>query len=224
MHGPDCTLAAVPTRHGPQCNYGRYSALVSHLSQSSSPSHSRAQTPFYPRTPACYETHTALHYIHTGRRGCMPTHADRHLPHTQRPHTRCSPHTWSLTHTPCLTPIRHTTHTHGALTRGVSLTPRASLPHGCSHTRAVPCARGSSHPPCFAHACRFRLRCPFNTRRAGKHILRLTRDHTTHTRGRFHTRGFFYTRGLTHTFHHTHRDHTRNHTHRDTHAGDSCHI
>ena len=60
----------------------------------------------------------------------MLPHADRHLPFTQRPHTRCS-HTRSLSLTPCLS------HTHtlltpvGALTRGVSFTHRAS------HTRAV---------------------------------------------------------------------------------------
>jgi len=68
----------------------------------------------------------------------MLMHSDRHLPYTQRPHTRCLPYTRPLTHS-CLTHTHHTTHTRGALTRGVSLTHRALLPHGCSHTRAVSC-------------------------------------------------------------------------------------
>ena len=185
MHGTDHPHAAVQTRHSPNCNYRRYPALVSQSSQSPSPCD--------PRTPACHDAQTALHYTHThpGRRGCMLTHAHRHLPYTQRPHTRCySPNTRSLTHS-C------PTHTRGG-----------------THLRCL------THTPCLAHACRFRLRCPFHTRRAGKHALRHTRKHTTHTRGFTRT----CTRGLIHTFHHTHRD-TRNHTHRDhTHAGDSRHL
>ena len=200
MHGTDHPLAAVQTRHGSNCNYRRYSAFVPPLSQSSSPFHSRTQT------PACHETRTP-HYtrIHPGRRGCMLTHSDRHLPCIQRPHTRCFSHTWPLTHSPCLTHTRHTTHTRGG-----------------THPRCL------THTGGFAHVCRFFrtrslfcLRCPFHTRPAGKHALRHTRDYTTRTRGRFHTRGlthtrgFFHTRGLTHTFHHTHRD---------AHAGDSRHL
>jgi len=96
----------------------------------------------------------------------MLVHAHRHLPCTQRPHTRCySPNTRSLTHTPCLTHTHHTTHTRGG-----------------THPRCL------THTPCLTHACRFRLRCPFNTRRAAKHVLRLTRDHTTHTWGLTRTR------------------------------------
>ena len=93
----------------------------------------------------------------------MLVHAHRHLPCTQRPHTRCySPNTRSLTHTPCLTHTHHTTHTRGG-----------------THPRCF------THTPCLTHACRFRLRCPFNTRRAGKHVPRLTRDHTTHTQSAY---------------------------------------
>ena len=68
----------------------------------------------------------------------MLTHAHRHLPCTQRPHTRRFPHTPSLTPTPCLTHIHHTTHTRGG-----------------THPRCL------SHTPCltptrlFAYACRF---------------------------------------------------------------------
>ena len=204
MHGTDHPHAAVQTRDGPNCNYRRYPAFVSPLSQSSSP--------FNPRTPACHDAQTALHqiHIHPGRRGCMLVHAHRHLPCIQRPHTRCySPNTRSLTHSSCLTHTHHTTHTRGG-----------------THPRCL------IHTPCltptrlFAHTCRllrargfFPLRCPFHTRCAGTHALRHTCDHTTHMRGLIHTRG------LTHTFHHTHRDHTRNHTHLDhTHAGDSRHL
>ena len=150
----------------------------------------------------------------------MLTHADRHLPCTQRPHTRCISYIRSLTHSSCLTHTHHTTHTCGG-----------THPQCLTHTEG------------FAHACRswrtrglFRLQCPFHTRRAGKHALRHTRDYTTRTRGLFHTRGRTHTRGssqtmpfpramraLQHAFrhacvhtrrHHTHRDHTRNHTHR----------
>jgi len=181
LHGTDHPHAAVQTRDGPECNYRRYPAFVSPQSQSPSPFHSRTQA------PACHETQTA-HYIHTGRRGCMLVHAHRHLPCAQRPHTRCPPHTRSLTHS-CLTLTHHTTHT-----------------------------RGITHPRClihmwgFAHTCRFlrargfsHLRCPFHTRRAGKHARRPTRQHTTRTRGLTrirgltHTRGRFHTRGLSHT-------------------------
>ena len=126
----------------------------------------------------------------------MLVHAHRHLPCTQRPHTRChSPNTRSLTHS-CLTHTHHTTHTRGG-----------------THPRCL------THTGGFAHTCRlpralgfFPLRCPFHTRRAGKHALRHTRQHTTHTRGFFRTRGFCRIRGRTH-----------NHTHRDTHTGDSRH-
>ena len=109
----------------------------------------------------------------------MLPHGDRHLPCVQRPHTRCHSHTRSLTHS-CLTHT-HTTHT-----------------------------RGGTHPRClihtgeFAHTCRFPrargffpLRCPFHTRRAGKHALRHTRDHTTRTRGLIRTQGLIHSRGLT---------------------------
>ena len=224
MHGTDHPYAAVQTRDGPNYNYCRYPAFVSPQSQS--------QSPRSPRTPACHDAQTALHYIyihtHTGRRGRMLTHGDRHLPCVQRPHTRClSPHPRSLTHSPCLTHTHHTTHTRGG-----------------THPRCL------IHAPCFAHACRisrtrglFRLRCPFYTWRAGKHAFRHTRNHPTCTRGLTHTRGRFHTRGLSHTTpltrsmrasqhascharahtpqHHTHRDHTRNHTHGDTHPGDN---
>ena len=188
MHGTDRTLAAVPTRHGPQCNYGRYSAFVPQLSQSPSSFHTRAQTPFYPRTPACYDAYIPHQLTHTGRRGCMLMHAHRHLPCTQRPHTRCLPCTRSLTHSSCLPHTHHTTHTRGG-----------------THPRCF------THTPCltptrlFAHACRFwRTRasthtwCSIQTRSAGKHALRHTRDHTTHTRGLFHTRGLTHTQGLIH--------------------------
>ena len=175
MHGTDHPYAAVQTRDGPECNYRRYPAFVSPQSQSPSPCDSRTHT------PACRETQTA-HYIHTGRRGCMLTHADRHLPFIQRPHTRChSPNTWSLSLTLCLTHTHHTNYT-----------------------------RGGTHPRClfhtggFAHTCRlprargfFPLRCPFHTRRAGKHALRHARNHTTRTRGLIRVRGFFHTRGRT---------------------------
>ena len=172
MHSTDHPHAAVQIRDGPNRNYRRYPAFVSPQSQSPSPFDSRTHT------PACHETHSALNYFptHTGRRGCMLTHGDRHLPFTQRPHTRClPPHTRSLTHS-CLT-----------------------------HTRGGTHPRFFARTPCLAHTCRFRLRCPFNTRRAGKHALRHAHKHTTRTRGFFHTRGFihtrrlFYTRGRTHT-------------------------
>ena len=132
MHGTDRPLAAVQTRHGPNCNYRRYPAFVSPLSQSSSP--------LGPRTPACHNAQTALHqtHIHPGRRGCMLTHAHRHLPYIQRPHTCCLPHTRSLTHPSCLTHTHHSTHTRGGPHRG------ASLPPGCSHTRAVSAAHAAS--------------------------------------------------------------------------------
>ena len=185
MHGTDHPYAAVQTRDGPNCNYRRYPAFVSPLSQSSSP--------FDPRTPACHDAQTALHYIHTHtrRRSRMLTHGDGHLPFTQRPHTCCySPNTRSLTHSSCLTHTHHTTHTR----RG-------------THPRCL------THTPCLAHVCRFRLRCPFNTRHAGKHAFWHTRDHTTHTRGFIHTQGRFRT-----------HPYTRNHTHRDTHTGDSRHL
>ena len=99
LHSTDHPHAAVQTRDGPNCNYRRYPAFVPPLSQSSSPFDSRTHT------PSCHETHSAFHYtpIHPGRRGCMLVHGDRHLPSTQRPHTRChSPNTRSLTHS-CLT-------------------------------------------------------------------------------------------------------------------------
>ena len=213
MHGMDHPYAAVQTRDGPNRNYRRYPASVSPQSQSSSP--------FSPHAPACHDAQTALHHIHTGRRGCMLTHSDRHLPYTQRPYTHCySPNTLSLTHTSCLTHTHHTTHTRGG-----------------THPRCF------IYTPCLAHACRFRLRCPFNTRRAGKHALRHTRKPTTHTRGLTRTRGLIQTRGRTHTrgsshttpftramralqhaFRHA-RVHTpRHHTHRDIHAGDSRHL
>ena len=155
MHGTDRALAAVPTRPGPQCNYGRYPACVSQLSQSPSPFDTRAQT------AACHETHTALHYIHTGRRGCMLTHARRHLPHTQRPHTRCFSHTRSLIHT---VPHSHTAvrtrvpfpshtwfHSHTVL--------RARVPFP-SHTPYHSHTQG--HSPAVSHSYRgVRTRMPF---------------------------------------------------------------
>ena len=222
MHSTDHQLATVQTRDGPNYNYRRYPALISQPSQSSSPCDSRTHT------SACHETQTA-HYIHTGRRGRMLVHGDRHLPCIQRPHTRCvSPHTRSLTHTLCLIHTHHTTHT-----------------------------RGGTHPRClihtggFAHTCRlphergfFPLQCPFHTRRAGKHAHRHTRYHTTRTRGFTHTRGLTHNRGLIHTRGRTHTrgsshttpftramrvsqhafKHTRVHTHRDIHSGDSRYL
>ena len=88
----------------------------------------------------------------------MLVHADRHLPCAQRPHTRCHSHiTRSVTH-PCLIHTYYTTHTHGG-----------------THPRCF------NHTGGFAHRCRFPrargffpLRCPFNTRRAGKHARRHT--------------------------------------------------
>ena len=92
----------------------------------------------------------------------------------------------SYIHTTLLTPT-------GALTRGVSFAHRASHIHGGTNPRCLAHAWG------FAHTCRFprargffRLRCPFHTRRAGKHARRHIRNHTTRTRGL--TRN--YTRGL----------------------------
>ena len=133
----------------------------------------------------------------------MLTHAHRHLPYTQRPHTRCLPHTRPLTHSCRFPRTHHTIHTRGALTRGVSFTHRASLPHGRSHTRAVsgahvvPLTRGFIHTDRFTHTHGlFHTRCPFLTRRAGKHALRHTRHHPTRTRGLTHGR----TRGLSYTW------------------------
>ena len=98
------------------------------------------------------------------------------LPRVQRPHTHGHSHTRSVTHT-CLI------HTH---TRGGT------------HPRCF------THPWGFTHTCRFsrargfsQLRCPFHTRRAGKHARRHTCDHTTRTLGLILTRGFFLTRGHT---------------------------
>ena len=68
----------------------------------------------------------------------MLVHAHRHLPYTQLPHTRCySPKTRSLTHS-CPTHTHHSTHPRGGPHRG------ASLPHGCSHTRAISAAHAAS--------------------------------------------------------------------------------
>ena len=116
MHGPDLALAAVPTRHGPQCNYSRYSAFVLCLPPSSSP--------FNPRTPACYDAQTPLHHIHTGRRGTcsrMPTVIS--LTHSD------------LTHAVSLTLGR-------SLTRAVSLAHAASSTRGAPFTHGV---LGSTH-------------------------------------------------------------------------------
>ena len=156
MHGPNRTLAAVPTRRGPQCNYSRYSAFV-HLSPSS-PSHSPAQAPFHTCTPVCHETHTRRHYTHPGRRGCMLAHAHRHLPYIQRPHTRCFSHTRGFSYTRGFTHARHDTHamrafsTHFAalvnthtrtITLGIRTTtrgPGASIPpsSACTHSQHSP--------------------------------------------------------------------------------------
>ena len=169
MHGPNLALAAVQTRHGPHCSYGRYSAFVP-LSSSS---------PFDPRTPACHDAHTPRHHTHPGRHGCMLT-------------------VISLTYSD--------------LTHAVFLTFGRSLTHGCSHTRAVSFTRtiplthaGGTHPRCFTHAYNFtrtrglfHSRCPFHTRRAGKHASWHTRDHTTHTGSPPHTGS------LSHTFLHSH--------------------
>ena len=95
QHGPNLALAAVQTRRGSQNSYGRYSALVP-LSPSSSP--------LNPRTPACYDAYTPRHDTHTRTCGCVLPHADRHLPYTQRPHTRC------LSHIPCFTHSCRFTH------------------------------------------------------------------------------------------------------------------
>ena len=106
-HSTDHPFATVQTRAGPDHNYRRYPAFVPPQSQSQS------QSPFTPHAPACDDAQTALNtQTHTGRRGYMLVHADRHLPCAQRPHTRCHSHTRSLTHT-CLTHTHHTSHTRG---------------------------------------------------------------------------------------------------------------
>ena len=115
----------------------------------------------------------------------MLTHGDRHLPCVQRPHTCCHSPTRSLSLTPCLTHTYHTTHTRGGTH------PRCLIPTGgFAHTCRLPRARGF-----------FPLRCPFHTRRAGKHARRHTRNHPTRTRGLIRTRGRTrgFTRGLSHT-------------------------
>ena len=118
-----------------------------------------------------------------------------------------------------------------------NIRPKVSVTHTHTHTHHSIHTCGSTHPRClthtggYAHACRFwrtrgpfRLRCPFHTRRAGKHALRHTRKHTTHTRGLFHTRGRTHTRGSSQTtpvpramraLQHAFR-HARVHTHVDT--------
>ena len=84
------------------------------------------------------DSHTTT--LLTGRRGCMLTHAHRHLPYTQRPHTRCSPHTRSLTHSCRLTHTHHTIHTR-----------KGTHPRCLIHTRLLADAcrfwrtRGSTH-------------------------------------------------------------------------------
>ena len=97
-HGTDYPFTTVQTRAGPDSNYCHYPAFVPPLSQSPSP--------LTPHAPACHDAHTAFNYIHihshSGRRGRMLTHGDRHLPCVQRPHTH-GPHTRSVIHTPCLT-------------------------------------------------------------------------------------------------------------------------
>ena len=170
MHSPNRALAAVPTRHDPHCSYGRYSALVPQLSQSSTPPHSRAQTPFYTRTPVCHETHTPRHYIHTGRRGCMFAHAHRHLPHTQRPHTRCLSHTWSLTHSCRFPRTHHTAHT-----------------------------RGGTHPWCFTYTHRLFTHTRGAGKHAPRHTRDHTARTRGlfQTRGFFRTRGRSHTRPCT---------------------------
>ena len=118
----------------------------------------------------------------------MLPHGDRHLPCVQRPHTHGHSRTRSLTHS-CLT---HTHHTRGG-THPRSFTHTWGFTHPCRFS----CARGY-----------FPLRCPFYTRRAGKHALRHARNHTTRTRGLFRTRGLTWgytrghsrTRGFTHTW------------------------
>ena len=106
----------------------------------------------------------------------MIVHGDRHLPRVQRPHTHGHSSTRSLTHSSCLI------HTY---------TRRGTHPRCFTHTW------GFTHTCRFLHARGFsQLRCPFHTRRAGKHTRRHTRDHTTRTRGLTRTRGFTCTRGL----------------------------
>ena len=140
MHGTDRPLAAVKTRHGPQCNYSRYPAFVSQPSQSSSP--------FNTHAPACHDAQTAFHYTHThpGRRGCMLTHGGRHLPHTHSDLTHAVFLTLgrSLTHRASLTHTIAFTHA-GALTRGVSFIRgvRTRVPLH-SHTRDHSLTRGAS--------------------------------------------------------------------------------
>ena len=78
----------------------------------------------------------------------MFAHAHRHLPHIQRPHTRCLSYTRPLTHS-CRFTHTHTiplTHA-GALTRGVSLIHGASATHTPSLTHGV---LGSTHPGTLA--------------------------------------------------------------------------
>ena len=112
---------------------------------------------------------------------CMATVISRvysdltHAVLTHPTHGRSLTHCASSTHT---TPA-------GALTRGVSFTHRAVL-----LAPAVSSACGASSTRGFIHTCRFSrargffpLRCPFNTRRAGKHARRHIRHHTTRTRG-----------------------------------------
>ena len=86
----------------------------------------------------------------------MLTHADRHLPYTQRPHTRCLPHTRSLTHSPYLTHTPYHSHTRGH-SPAVSLSHPVPHSHTAVRTRVPFPARTWFHSPTV-----LRTRVPFS--------------------------------------------------------------
>ena len=67
-HGTDYPCTTVQTRHGPNCNYSRYPALMSPQSQSPSPRSSCTHTPACRETPPCcalcVSSHTSLDNVY----------------------------------------------------------------------------------------------------------------------------------------------------------------
>ena len=156
--------------------------------------------------PCVQRPHTRCHSHHT--RSLTHTSCLTHVHHTRGgTHPRCFNHTGGFAHTCRLSrargffPLRcpfhtrhagkharrharhHTTRTRGLiLTRGRTRGRTRGLSRGLWHTRCFLNTRGFIYARGLFH-----LRCPFYAWRAGKHALRHTRDHTTHTGSLPHT-------------------------------------